>query len=172
MPVETAELHVCESPPDLSAFDIPHPRPFICATTITDDLLSNVIDHVNNVEYVRWLDRAAELHCDSLGHTRQAMLTAQRMWFVGRHEVDYLAETWLGDELLIATWVRDVRRITSWRDYLIVRPSDETIVCQAATKWVFVDLNSRRPTRISDDMIRLFDPLTDHSPPAASDAGP
>jgi acyl-CoA thioester hydrolase len=81
------------------------------------------------------------------------------MWFVARHEVDYLAECWLGDELVIATWVRDMKRIKSWRDFVIVRPADGTVVCRAATLWVLVDLGTRRPRRIDDEMIRRFQPL-------------
>jgi acyl-CoA thioester hydrolase len=122
-----------------------------------------VIEHASNVEYVRWLDRAAELHSDSLGCTRAALLERGQMWFVARHEIDYLAEAWLGDELLIATWVRDMRRVRSWRAYAIIRPGDDQVICRAATLWVLVDLATRRPVQIPEEMRRRFQPLTDLS---------
>jgi acyl-CoA thioester hydrolase len=117
------------------------------------------VAHVSNIEFVRWLDRAAELHADSLGYTRRWMLDHGVMWFVARHEVDYLAEALPGDELAIATWVRDMRKVKSWRDYVIVRPADQTIVCRAATLWVFVDLATRRPMRIPAEMAARFQPV-------------
>jgi len=144
---------------DAAAFEIPHPAPFLCDLRITREHLGTVIEHVSNIEYVRWLDRAAELHADSLGYTRQFMLERQIMWFVARHEIDYLAECWLDDELVIATWVRDFHKVKSWRDYLIVRPRDGRVICRAATLWVLVDLASRRPRRIEPEMFDRFRPL-------------
>lgn len=149
---------------DLSAFDIAHARPFQCELRIGHSDLSRSIAHVSNTEYVRWVDRAAELHADALGYTRPALLDRGIMWFVVRHEIDYLAEAWPDQHLLLATWVRTMDRVKSWRDTLIVRPVDQTIVCRAATLWVLVDLATRKPTRIDQEMARRFEPL--HPPKA------
>jgi acyl-CoA thioester hydrolase len=156
---------------DLAAYGVPHPRPFLLDLTVADHELSSVIDHVSNVEYVRWLDRAAELHADSLGDSRRRLLEQGLMWFVARHEIDYLAEAHLGDELLVATWVRDMRRIRSWRDTIIIRPDDETIVCRAATLWVLVNLATRRPVRIGAETARRFEPLQDLAEPVQTAPG-
>jgi acyl-CoA thioester hydrolase len=160
------------SPIDLMAFAIPHSHPFTCDIRITSDQLSGLIPHVSNIEYVRWLDRAAELHADSLGYTRDALMAAGVMWFVARHEIDYCAEAWLDDELIIATWVRDMRKVKSWRDFLIVRPRDETVICRASTLWVLVNLETRRPQRISLEMVRRFAPLQTDLPPHATASRP
>ena len=146
-------------PAALAEFGIPHPRPFSVDIHVDTAQLSDTVDHVSNVEYVRWLDRAAERHADSLGYTRQRMLEEGRMWFVARHEIDYVAEAGLGDRLVMATWVRDMQRVKSWRDYLLVRPADSTVIVRAATLWVYVDLARRRPTRIPAAMSDRFDPL-------------
>lgn len=146
-------------PFDLSGFSVPHPAPFLCDLRITREHLGTVIEHVSNIEYVCWLDRAAELHADSLGYTRQYMLSHQIMWFVARHEIDYLAECWLDDQLVIATWVRDFHKVKSWRDYVILRPRDQRVICRAATLWVLVDLETRRPRRIEPEMFDRFKPL-------------
>jgi len=158
-PTDRLRMTACASPIDLSAFDIPHDDPFVCRTTVENWQTSGVIPHVSNILYVAWLDRAAQLHSDSLGYTRKWLLERQMMWFVGRHEIDYLAEAWVDDELLVITWVRNMRRVKSWRDYVIVRPGDKTVIARAATLWVLVDLDSRRPRRVDAEMIRLFAPL-------------
>jgi len=144
---------------DAAPHDVPHARPFLLDLRVGRDHLSTVIDHVSNVEYVRWLDRAAELHADACGYRRTWLLQRNLMWFVARHEIDYLAEARLGDDLVVATWVRDMKRIRSWRDFAIIRPADQTMVCRAATLWVLVDLETRRPVRIAQEMVRRFDPL-------------
>lgn len=152
-------------PIDLKWLEIPHPKPFVCGLRVMADYIGTVVEHVSNIECVRWLDRAAELHADSLGSTRRVNLEHGMMWFVARHEIDYFAEAWLHDELVIATWVRDVRKVKSWRDYVIARPADHTVVCRAATLWVLVDLQSRRPIRISQEMAARFQPLHSSSTP-------
>jgi acyl-CoA thioester hydrolase len=152
-------MQPCEAAIDLAPFDVPHPRPFACSLRVGEGLTSNAVGHVSNIDYVRWIDRLAELHADSLGDTRSAMLAAQSMWFVGRHEIDYRAEAFRGDELLLLTWVRSFSRVKSWRDTRVIRPVDGTLVCSALTLWVLVDLETRRPRRITAAMASRFDPL-------------
>lgn len=144
---------------DFGQYGVGHPEPYACSIAVGSEQIGQVIPHVSNIEYVRWLDRAAELHADSLGYTRQWLLERGIMWFVARHEIDYLAEAWLEDELIIATWVRDMRKVKSWRDYLIIRPADQSIICRASTLWVLVDLKMRKPIRVSPDMVQQFQPL-------------
>ena len=135
---------------------IPHPDPFVMRIRVEQDDLGVVIPHVDNARYVQWLDRAAERHADSVGLTRAALEEAGLMWFVGRHEIDYLGECWLGDELLIYTWVRDMQKVKSWREYLIYRPADEKVIMRAATLWVLVKLETRKPARIPGAWAALF----------------
>lgn len=139
--------------------EIAHPRPFLCELVVQPGHLSGVVEHVSNLEYPRWIDRAAELHSDSLGYTRARLLDDDVMWFVARHEIDYRAETWLDDRLTIVTWVRDVRRVKSWRETVILRPADDTVVCRCSTLWVLVRLSTRRPCRIPAAMVERLDPL-------------
>lgn len=153
------DLVVRSQPIDLRRFEVAHPEPFVCDLAVNGSSLGETIEHVRHTEYVRWLDRAAELHADSLGYTRRRMLGEGVMWFVARHEIDYLAEVWRNDKLVIATWVRDMQRVKSWRDYVVIRPADEVVVCRAATLWVFIDLARRRPQRIPDEMAQRFSPL-------------
>jgi acyl-CoA thioester hydrolase len=145
------------TPLQVERYGIPAADPFLADLSIhQEDVAANVVGHVSNTEYVRWLDRVAELHSDAVGYTRQRLLDEGLMWFVARHEIDYLSEVWGGEELVIATWVRDMRRVRSWRDYVIIRPSDESVVCRAATLWVLVNLESRRPVQIPRSMVESF----------------
>jgi len=149
-----------DAAPIMNTLDDPiaHPLPFACRLTVGRDVMSSVIDHVSNIEFVRWLDRAAELHSDACGYTRARLLDDGMMWFVARHEIDYLQECHLDDSLTIFTWVRNVKRVKAWRDYVIIRESDRSVVCRATTLWVLVDLARRKPVRLPQEMIHALHP--------------
>ena len=138
-----------------------HPAPFFVEIVAEAGETSRVVEHVSNVHFLRWLDRGAELHLDSLGWTRTDLLAGGLMWFVARHEIDYVAEVHPGDRVYMATWVRDLRRVKSWRDSILWRIEDgePRIVCTAATLWVLVDLETRRPCSVPSKMAGSLAPL-------------
>ena len=138
---------------------IEHPRPFVYRRHVVAEDIGDVIGHVSNVRYVTWLDEAAEAHAAAVGCSRQMLLAESRMWFVGRHEIDYLAETWLHDEIDVYTWVEGFSRAQSWRAFSMFRPADRKVVARARTRWVFVNLETRRPTRVPPELALRFDPL-------------
>lgn len=156
----------CDSPP-IHPIDAPQNAEaiapsiaFWCSLTVPEySSTSEEIPHVNNAEYVRWIDRTAELATDAVGLTREMFLEAKRMWFVSRHEIDYRGESFVDDELLIATWISDYSRITAVRRTLIHRPVDKKTILDATTRWAYVNLETRKPTRMEQDVIDRF-PVT------------
>ncbi len=136
-------------------------HPWWAAIVPSQDTASQAVDHVSNVEFVRWLDQLGQGHLESLGWANDDLLAAGGMWFVARHEIDYRSEARAGETLLAATWARSVRRVKSWRDTIIWRDTGDgaEIVCTASTLWVYVDLNSRRPTRPPVDMVDALQPI-------------
>ena len=130
--------------------DLPVPAEiaFWAEMTVPAEGVSDGVPHVNNVEYVRWVDRLAEMAADAAGFTRARHLREGTMWFVARHEIDYRGEAFAGDEILAATWIIDGTRTTVRRATFIVRPVDGRVVCSATTRWALVNLETRKPMRI------------------------
>lgn len=135
-------------PPDVS--------PCFMHLHVNDSHMGFIIDHVPNTEYVRWFEILATAHAASLGFTDDWYREHNRIWFVHRTEIDYLAEVCNGDHLVMATWIEHFDRISSTRRYLIHRPADDTRVAAGLTKWVLVNRTTHRPCRITDEMIRRF----------------
>lgn len=153
------------SPAEAWAADAPG-HAFWCTLDVGEDGVSRGVPHVNNAEYVRFVDRIAELATDAAGFTRDAMLAERRMWFVARHEIDYRAEAFAGDRLIAATWLREWTRTTVVRETRVWRPADAKIVIHASTRWAYVDLDSRRPARIPPEMRDAFpEPTPDSEGP-------
>jgi acyl-CoA thioester hydrolase len=75
-----------------------------------------------------------------------------------RHQIENLAPAALDDELEIATWASNVKRVSSTRHYTIRRVRDGTLLTRVDTLGVWVDLKSGRPIRIPSDFLADFAP--------------
>ena len=105
--------------------------------------------HTNNVVYLGWLERVAWEHSHRLGMTIDRYRQLDAGCVARRHELDYLAPTFDGESLKVGTWIiENDRRLTMWRGYQIIRPSDGKVVMRAKTLWVCVDMKHGRPRRM------------------------
>lgn len=114
--------------------------PFRVARTDIDGL-----GHVNNVVYLQWVQDAAA------AHWRHAATPAQHeeiVWVAVRHEIDYKAPGFAGDDLVARTWVQEWTAVTSERHTEIVRPADGALLAQSRTVWCAVDPATQRPRRV------------------------
>jgi acyl-CoA thioester hydrolase len=139
--------------------ELPHPRPTLFTIDVDEQSLSESVPHVNNVVYLAWFDRIAELAGDAFGHDRMSLAGIDRMWFAARHEIDYLAEVFASQQLIGATWIHDHRRTSCRRDTLISRVEDGQPVARARSTWTWIDLKTRRPCRMPPELIEQLDPL-------------
>jgi acyl-CoA thioester hydrolase len=73
-----------------------------------------------------------------------------------RREAAFPIPAQLGDELEIATWVTDVKRVTAMRHYAIRRVVDGALLARTNTLGVWVDLKTGRPIRIPDQFLADF----------------
>ena len=120
--------------------------------------------HVNNVEYVRWMQEAAVLHADDAGCTA-ATKTAGATWVVRSHQIEYRRPAFGGDRVQVLTWVADFRRAFSLRKYKFVRPADNTVLAEGQTDWVFVDTQTGRPQTVPVHIQALFELLPEGPQP-------
>jgi len=141
---------------DWQALGVPRPDPFTLRLTVAAAHLSTIIAHVPNTLFVRWLEAISMAHSDHLGYTDPWHIEHDLIWFVRRHEIDYLAEVMLGDELVMATWVEAFHKTSSPRRYVMYRPSDGKVVCRAMTIWVLVTRRTSKPRRIDPDMAARY----------------
>ena len=112
--------------------------------------------HVNNVEFVRWMQEAAVRHADAAGCTA-ATAAAGATWVVRSHHVEYLRPAFAGDRVRVLTWVADYRRAFSLRRYRFVRAGDGVVLAKGETDWVFVDVARGRPRSIPEDIQGMFE---------------
>ena len=142
---------------------IDRPYYFDFLHTVSDDEIDRQ-GHVNNLRYIHWTLGAASAHSKACGWTDQRRSESGCDWVVRSHNITYKSSAFAGDEIVVRTWVADMQRVASRRGYLIFRPSDQTLVARAETKWAFVSLTERKVVRIPDDMAAAFQ-ITESAPP-------
>jgi len=116
-----------------------------------DDI--DTLDHVNNLVYVKWMDDIATTHWNFL--TKENPLP-QYVWVVMRHEIDYLKQAGLGDEITVKTWVGETRGITSIRFMEFYK--DSILLVKAKTTWAMLDAKTYKPARIRENVLKVLQP--------------
>ncbi|MDT0635621.1 thioesterase family protein [Spectribacter hydrogenoxidans] len=124
------------------------PAPFTLDITVQPGDI-DALQHVNNVTYLGWLEAVSWAHSKSLDLDWDTYERLGVACVVRRHELDYLAPTHLGDELVAATWVsRNDGRLSLWRRFQIIRPADGVTVLRGHSHFVSVRLDNGRPCRM------------------------
>ena len=113
----------------------------------------DTLKHVNNLVYVKWMDKVAIEHYAFL--TKDNPLP-QYVWVVTRHEIDYLKQATLGDKITVKTWVGETNGITSIRFMNFYK--DNLLLVKAKTVWLMLDSKTLKPTRIRENVLKVLQP--------------
>lgn len=117
----------------------------------------DVLKHVNNEVYLKWLIEAADAHSTCCGYSVEKYLGNGSCFVVRRHEIDYLAPAFLGEKLIVETWIKEMYSRKSCRAYQIKREHDGKTLLMAETLWVYVNLRTGRPVDIPPEIVEAFD---------------
>ena len=112
--------------------------------------------HVNNLEYIRWMQDAAVAHSALQGWSGARYLDLGAGWVARSHWIEYLQPGFAGDELVVYTWVSGFRKVRSLRKYKVVRTSGQTVLAVAETDWAFIGLQDRVPRRVPPEVRDAF----------------
>ncbi len=116
------------------------------------------LGHLNNAAYVRLMQEAAIEASTAAGYSPSWYRVHGTGWVIRRLQIRYHAPAHYAEELEITTWVSDVKRVSSHREYQIMRLSDGVQIARARVNWVYIDLNTGQPTRIPGEFQAAFQP--------------
>jgi acyl-CoA thioester hydrolase len=108
--------------------------------------------HVNNVQYVHWMQEAAIAHSAELGWPTERFLSLGRTWIIRCHTIEYFHSAHAGETIHVLTWVADFHKIRSLRKYKFLRPQDGVVLATASTLFIFCDLHSGKPVAIPQEV--------------------
>ena len=129
----------------------PH-APFELAIQVRPEDI-DVLNHVNNVVYLRWVQDAAVAHWQAAA---SAEAQAALYWVVARHEIDYRRPARLGDGIIARTWVGEAFQRDFERHTEILRGADRAPLARARTLWCPMDRRTGRPASVPDAVRAAF----------------
>ncbi len=132
------------------------PDPFVIDFNVLPEAI-DAYQHVNNSEYLRWVEQISWAHSEALGLSLERYQALDRAMVVHRHELDYLAPAFAGDALQLATWIVACDgRFSLTRRFQLKRVADGKTLLNARTRLACVALSSGRPKRLPEEYQRIY----------------
>jgi acyl-CoA thioester hydrolase len=118
----------------------------------------DLLGHVNNLVWVRYVVELAAAHADALGLGFEATRALGGIWIVRRHDVLYHGNVPAGARIRETTWISSLRGALSLR-HARFESEAGTLLVEATTEWAYVDAATLRPRRIPAEVRRRFAPV-------------
>lgn len=133
-------------------------QPFTARFTVMAEAIDHY-KHVNNAEYLRYIEEVSWQHSNALGLTMDDYERLDRALVVIRHEIDYTAPAFEGEALEIATWIVEYdQRFQVARQFQLVRVSDKKTLMRCITRFACVALTSGKLRRLPEEFTTTYLP--------------
>ena len=121
----------------------------------------DIQNRVSNLCYVQWMQDLAINHSTVQGWGVDRYEAEGHGWVVRQHTITYKRPALAGDVITAATWVAELASRQSLRRYLFWRAADRSVLAEAATVWVYIDMAPGRPSRLPASLQSAFEVVAD-----------
>ena len=119
----------------------------------------DALGHTNNIVYSGWCERAAWAHSSALGLDADDYQRLQRAMAIQQANYQYLAPSFVGDDIVVATWLTDCDgRLTMQRSFQINNESSGACLFRGRWQLVCINLASNKPARIPAEFREVYLP--------------
>ena len=101
-----------------------------------------------------FMQEAASKHAAALGVSIHQLLSENCTWLISRLKIKIASYPGWNDRIQVSTWPSGTQQLFALRDFEI-KDGENRIVAAAVSAWLVIDLNRRRPVRISPFVERL-----------------
>jgi acyl-CoA thioester hydrolase len=122
----------------------------------------DAVGHVNNREYLRWMEEIAVEHSAAQGWPMERYFTDRTAWVASTHFIEYLRPALVDQALDIYTWIARWDARDCLRRYAVIR--DRKLLARGETVWTFVNLDSGRARDIPATVLEAFTLVGDGDP--------
>ena len=132
------------------------PDPFVLGVRPEPEDIDG-LDHTNNAVYVKWCEQAGWAHSHALGLSMADYQRLDRAMAIRRGEYEYLLPSFLGEPLLLGTWlVGGDGRLTMERRFQLLRESDGATLMRGVWDLVCIEISSGKPRRMPPEFLAAY----------------
>ncbi|HEX7587793.1 MAG TPA: acyl-CoA thioesterase [Anaerolineae bacterium] len=113
---------------------------------------------VGHAVFLQWFQEAAFEASASRGFGMKEYNEMGAAWVMRGVDVEFLESARYLEEIEISTWVSDLHRVRSHREYEARRAIDRFLLARARVDWVFLDATTLALRRVPTEMGKLFEP--------------
>lgn len=108
-------------------------------------------NHVNNVQYVKWVEEIAGEHWNSVKHKTN---NPHDIWMLLDHHIQYKKQVYLGETVTIKTYPKKTEGIRQPRKVEFY--SNNQLVVDSLTLWVLIDKETQRIIRLESNWLDIL----------------
>lgn len=108
-------------------------------------------NHVNNVQYVKWVEEIAGEHWDFVKYKTDF---PNDIWMLLDHHIQYKKQVYLGDVIIIKTYPKSPEGIRQPRKVEFY--CNDILVVDSLTLWVFIDKETQKIKRLNENWLSLL----------------
>lgn len=101
------------------------------------------------------LQEVAINHSDFLGYTVDFLTERKLGWVIINCHLQVIRMPKLGERITIQTWCEKCRKMQAIRCFYVLDENEEVIM-KAVSRWIFMDLENRKPTNIPEEMVLKY----------------
>lgn len=108
-------------------------------------------NHVNNVQYVNWVEMMAAEHWDLRKHKS---VHKNEIWFLHEHNIQYKKQVFLGDTLLMRTYPMKPVGVKQPRKVEFYKHGE--LVVDSLTHWILLDHQTQKIIRLDENWLETL----------------
>lgn len=109
-------------------------------------------NHVNNVQYVSWMEEIAGEHWDFV---KDRTPYPEDIWMLLDHHIQYKKQVYLGDTITVKTYPKAPEGIKQPRKVEFY--CNDKLVVNSDTLWVLIDIKTQKIKRLEGDWLDKLD---------------
>lgn len=117
---------------------------------VTEEHIDNN-NHVNNVQYVKWVDEIAAEHWDFVKYKTN---NPEDIWMLLDHHIQYKKQVYLGDIITVKTYPKAPEGIRQPRKVEFY--CNDRLVVDSLTLWVFISKETERIIRLKSNWLDVL----------------
>lgn len=108
-------------------------------------------NHVNNVQYVKWVEEMATEHWERVKHMTKYR---NEYWVMYDHHIQYKKQVFLGDKITMKTYPLEPEGLKQPRKVEFYRNGE--LMVDSRTLWILCDHQTHKIVRIEQDWLNVF----------------